>query len=81
MTRFAIWSSIGPPKKMTLSLSRREYMSYARSPKLDFSITVGINIIVCVMSAWVYYPKVNCLAKRNRLVSTFDALSIATSAR
>ena len=43
MTVFATASSIALPKKIILSLSSLEYMSYARSPCGDFSITVGIK--------------------------------------
>src|SRR6187399_2211413 len=43
MTRFAMLSSIEVPMKMMLSLSRREKMSYARSPRFVCSTTIGIN--------------------------------------
>src|SRR4030042_5447957 len=46
MTTEAWWSSIVSPRKITLSLSRREKMSYARSPRLVCSTTMGINMFV-----------------------------------
>src|SRR3954462_15259644 len=39
--RFAIWSSTGWPRKTIRSLSRREKMSYSRSPRALRSTTVG----------------------------------------
>ena len=40
-TRLAVRSWIGPFTKMIRSLSRREKMSYARSPLLVCSTTIG----------------------------------------
>jgi hypothetical protein len=45
MARFATPSSIGVPMKMMLSFSRREKMSYARSPRLVCSTTIGTSCI------------------------------------
>src|SRR4051812_39754424 len=39
--RFATWSSTAEPRKMMRSLSRREKMSYSRSPRAVRSMTVG----------------------------------------
>src|SRR4051794_35844911 len=39
--RFATWSSTAVPRKTMRSLSRREKMSYSRSPRADRSTTVG----------------------------------------
>src|SRR5512133_1304314 len=44
MTTLATSSSIGGPRKTIRSLSRREWMSYARSPRWVCSITIGIGM-------------------------------------
>src|SRR6476660_8586745 len=43
IARLATLSSIGVPIKMMLSLRRREKMSYARSPRLVCSTTIGTS--------------------------------------
>src|SRR3982751_3211533 len=46
MARLATVSSMGVPMKMMLSRSRREKISYARSPRLVCSITIGTNAMI-----------------------------------
>src|SRR3954466_12020622 len=46
MARLATVSSIGVPIKMMLSRSRREKISYARSPRLVCSITIGTRAMI-----------------------------------
>jgi hypothetical protein len=43
IARLATLSSIGVPMKMMLSFSSREKMSYARSPRLVCSTTIGTS--------------------------------------
>jgi len=45
MTRLATLSSIGLPRKIILSFSRREKISYALSPIPVFSMTIGTSVI------------------------------------
>src|SRR3972149_4018771 len=55
MTTEAWWSSIDSPRKITLSLSRREKMSYARSPRLVCSTTMGISMSVAPCPSLVLF--------------------------
>src|SRR5579884_1247401 len=48
--RFAIWSSTGVPRKMIRSLSRRLYMSKARSPREVCSPTIGTSGLIVLAS-------------------------------
>ena len=52
MMRLAKISSIGAPKKIIRSLSRREVMSYARSPRFVCSITIGT--VTCNVILWLW---------------------------
>src|SRR3974377_590593 len=50
MTRLAPGSSMGVPMKMMRSFSRREKMSYARSPRLVCSTTMGMRYMLPPLS-------------------------------
>src|SRR6266404_2479656 len=62
MDRLATISSMGVPIKMMLSRSRREKMSYARSPRLVCSITIGTSAMIAPsLCCYRYKPSWFCV--------------------
>src|SRR5882724_471719 len=62
MDRLATISSMGVPIKMMLSRSRREEMSYARSPRLGCSITIGTSAMIAPsLCCYRYKPSWFCV--------------------
>src|SRR3954453_5799753 len=69
--RFPTWSSTAEPRKMMRSLSRREKMSYSRSPRAVRSMTVGMRGMGVAPEATSVEEVVPALSLR-ALTKTYD---------